>query len=60
VIALAVRLDPTHVLATAIAPLGEDLAPAFEPVSRAAAYPEKDEGRVRRERGERELLKGVP
>ena len=55
-IALAVRLYPTHVLAATIAPLGEDLAPAFEPVSGTAAHPEEDEGRVRGERGDRELL----
>lgn len=55
-IALAVRLYPAHVLAATIAPLGQDLAPALEPVSGATAYPEKDEGRVRGERGDRELL----
>jgi hypothetical protein len=55
-IALAIRLYPAHVLTATIAPLGKDLAPAFEPVSGATAHPEKDEGRVRGERGDRELL----
>ena len=55
-IAHAVRLYPTHVLTATIAPLGEDLAPAFEPVSCAAADPEENEGRVHGERGDRELL----
>ena len=41
-IALQIRLHPAHVLTTAITPLGEDFAPAFEPVSGAAAYPKKD------------------
>ena len=40
-IALKIRLHPAHVLTTAIAPLGEDFAPAFESVSGAAAYPKK-------------------
>ena len=59
-IALHIRLHPAHVLATAIAPLGEDFAPAFEPVSGAAAYPEKDKGRICSERREREVLESVP
>lgn len=56
VIAHAVRLDPAHVLAAAVTPLGEDFAPALEPVSGAAAHPDEHEGGVGRERRERELL----
>ncbi len=56
VIALQVCLHPTHVLAAAIAPLGEELTPTFEPIPRATAYPKKDKRRVRRERREREVL----
>jgi len=59
-IVYAVRLDPAHVLTAAIAPLGEDLAPTLEPIPGAAAYPEENEGWVRCERPERELLQCIP
>jgi hypothetical protein len=55
-ITLAVRLHPAHVFTAAIAPLREDLTPALEPFSGAAANPEENEGRVCGERRERELL----
>jgi len=55
-ITFAVRLHPAYVLTAAVAPFGKDFASAFEPVSGAAAYPEKNEGWVCGERRERKLL----
>jgi len=55
-ITFAVRLHPAYILTAAVAPFGKDFAPAFKPVSGAAAYPEKNEGWVCGEGRERKLL----
>jgi hypothetical protein len=49
-ITFAVRLHPPYVLTASLVPFGKDFAPAFQPVSGAAAYPKKNEGWVCRER----------